>query len=284
VPALTTNDSIPVSTSYEVVSDLLQHQMGFKGLVFTDALNMNGATNRVAQPALQAFLAGADILLLPENLTRSIANLKSHYLSGSITLERLAKSVKKILAAKYQLTLEQTRKNFYEVLPFTSFDRYLKKQIAEQSLVLMHRNNTFPIAPMTPLAFVALGTQTDNAFLNALRQYATVRQFSPYTAAGIRPNETLVVGIYADTTTPWEKQFLSKDALKILAKLSKHQNVHLVVFAKPYVLRQLSGLNEYASVLLAHQQELAFANAAAQVLFAKSEALGKLPVSLEAFD
>ena len=284
VPALTKNDSIPVSTSFEVVSDLLQHQMGFKGLIFTDALNMKGVTNRVAQPALQAFLAGVDILLVPENLTRSIANLKSHYLSGSITAERLAKSVKKILAAKYQLALEQTRKGFYEVLPFTSFDRYLTKQIAEQSLVLVHHNKTFPIAPKTPLAFVALGTQTDNAFLNALRQYATVRQFSPYAAGGIRPNETLVVGIYADTATPWKKQFLSEDALTVLAKLSKHQNVHVVVFAKPYVLGQLSGINEYASVLLAHQQALAFANAAAQALFGKIEAVGKLPVSLEAFN
>jgi hypothetical protein len=60
--------------------------------------------------------------------------------------------------------------------------------------------------------------------------------------------------------------------------------VHVVVFAKPYVLGQISGINEYSSVLLAHQQELAFANAAAQILFAKSEAVGKLPVSIEAFD
>ena len=284
VPALTKNDSIPVSTSYEVTSDLLQHQMGFNGLVFTDALNMKGVTNRIAQPALRAFLAGADILLVPENLTRSIANLKSHYLSGSITPERLAKSVKKILAAKYQLALEQTRKGFYEVLPFTSFDRYLTKQIAEQSLVLLHHKKAFPITPRSPLAFVALGTQKDNAFLNALRKYATVRQFSPYAAAGIRPNETLVVGIYADTVTPWKKQFLSKDALRVLAKLSKHQNVHIVVFAKPYVLRQLSDFDQYSSVLMAHQQEGVFVNAAAQALFGKIEVLGKLPVTLEAFD
>ena len=284
VPALTKKDSIPVSTSREVVSDLLQHQMGFDGLVFTDALNMKGITNSVAQPALQAFLAGADVLLIPEDLTYSIANIKSHYLSGDISPARLAKSVKKILVAKYQLALEQTKKDFYKVIPFTSFDRYLVKQIAEQSLVLLQHNKMFPLKPATNLAYVALGNQNDNGFLNALRQYADVRQLSAYTAMDIHSNETLVVGIYADTATPWKKQFLSIESLELLNKLVARHDVHLVVFAKPYVLRQLSNFNSYSSVLLAHQQETAFINAAARILFGKIEAVGKLPVTLEAFD
>lgn len=284
VPALTANDNIPVSTSSVVVNDLLQEKMGFKGLVFTDALNMKGVSNRVKKPALQAFMAGADVLLIPENLTSSISNIKSHYLSGAITPERLAKSVKKILATKHQLALKQTKKDFYEVLPFASTDRYLVQQIAKQSLVLVHHNKTFPIKSNTNLAFVALGKQKDNSFLTALRQYAAVRQLSPSAIADINSNETLVVGIFADTATPWKKQYLPTAERKLLAKLLKHKNVHVVVFAKPYVLRQLSEVRECSSLLLAHQQELAFVNAAAQMLFGKIDAVGKLPVAVEGFD
>lgn len=284
VPALTANDSIPVSTSSVVVNDLLQEKMGFKGLVFTDALNMKGVSNRVKKPALQAFMAGADVLLIPENLTSSISNIKSHYLSGAITPERLAKSVKKILATKHQLALKQTKKDFYEVLPFASVDRYLVQQIAKQSLVLVNHNKTFPIKSNTNLTFVALGKQKDNSFLTALRQYATVRQLSPSAIADINSNETLVVGIFADTATPWKKQYLPTAERKLLTKLLKHKNVHVVVFAKPYVLRQLSDVCECSSLLLAHQQELAFVNAAAQMLFGKIDAVGKLPVAVEGFD
>jgi len=285
VPSLTGNDSIPVSTSPIVLNDLLQNKMCFNGLIFTDALNMKGITSSIDKPAFETFMAGADVLLIPEDLTKSISNIKSHYLAGRITPARLALSVKKILAAKYQLSLEQSKRGFYEVLPFSSVDRYLIQQIAEQSLVLVHQNEAFPIKPKANLAFVALGTQNDNTFLNALGKYARVRQLSPFEATKyISPNETLVVGIFADTTTPWKKQYLSATALQKLTELLKHKDVHVVVFAKPYVLRQVSNLGECSSVLLAHQQEAAFVNAAAQMLFGKIKALGKLPVTIEGFD
>ena len=73
-------------------------------------------------------------------------------------------------------------------------------------------------------------------------------------------------------------------ALKLLAKLLKLQSVLVFVFAKPYFLRQLSDISSCSSVLLAHHQEPAFVKAAAQILFGKIDAVGKLPVALEAFD
>ena len=285
VPSLTGNDSIPVSISPIVLNDLLQNKMGFNGLIFTDALNMKGITSCIDNPALKAFMAGADVLLIPKDLTKSISNIKSHYRAGKIMPARLALSVKKILAAKYQLNLAQSKRDFYKVLPFTYVDRYLLQQIARQSLVLVQHNEAFPIKPKANLTFVALGTQNDNTFLNSLQQYARVHQLSPFeTTEQISPNETLVVGIYADTTTPWKKQYLSTTALQKLTELLKYKDVHVVVFAKPYVLRQVLNLGEFSSVLLAHQQELAFVNAAAQMLFGKIKALGKLPVTIKAFD
>ena len=134
------------------------------------------------------------------------------------------------------------------------------------------------------LAFVALGKQNDNTFLNALRQYAAVRQLSHCAAIDISLSETLVVGIFADTATPWTKQHLSRDELGLLTKLLKHQNVHVVVFAKPYVLQQLSDVSRCSSILLAHQQAPSFVKAAAQILFGKIDAVGKLPITLEVFD
>ena len=284
VPSLTGNYSIPVSTSPTVLNDLLQNKMDFNGLIFTDALNMNGITSSIDKPALKAFMAGADVLLIPEDLTKSISNIKSHYIAGKITPARLALSVKKILSAKYQLTLDQSKRDFYQVLPFNSVDRYLLQQIAEQSIVLVNHNDNFPIKTKANLYFVALGIQNDNTFLKALGKYTRVRELSTFNGTTHIPNETLVVGIYADTTTPWKKQYLSTTSLQQLKKLLKYKDVHVVVFAKPYVLNQVSNLGECSSLLLAHQQEAAFINAAAQMLFGKIKALGKLPVTPEGFD
>ena len=78
VPALEPNASLPTSLSHKVVSELLQEQMGFRGLVFTDALNMKGASNYAKPGAidLAALLAGNDVLLIPENVGAAVKVIK----------------------------------------------------------------------------------------------------------------------------------------------------------------------------------------------------------------
>jgi len=69
VPSVEPREGYPTSISYNVVTNILQKELGFEGLIFTDALNMKGASN-FKQPGdidLEAFLAGNDILLFAEN-------------------------------------------------------------------------------------------------------------------------------------------------------------------------------------------------------------------------
>ena len=87
----------------------MKDKLGFKGLIFTDALNMKGASNFNEPGAvdLEAFLAGNDILLISESIPKAVAKLKAAYQNGKITEKRLAHSVKKILMAKYKVGLHQ---------------------------------------------------------------------------------------------------------------------------------------------------------------------------------
>ena len=85
------------------------------------------------------------------------------------------------------------------------------KQIAEaEPSISTPQQDAFPIAAkMLIWLLLPLENKRTIAFLTALRQHATVRQLSPYAAARYSaPNKTLVVGIYADTATPWKKQYL----------------------------------------------------------------------------
>ncbi len=117
IPSLEPRRGYPTSISEKVVTDLLKNRMGFKGLIFTDALNMKGASN-FSEPGeidLQAFKAGNDVLLISENVPKSIDKIIAAWIKGDITDERIEHSVKKILKAKYASGLHNYR-------PISSFN------------------------------------------------------------------------------------------------------------------------------------------------------------------
>lgn len=98
IPSLDPRPNYPSSASYEIVTNLLQKELGFNGLIFTDGLAMKGASNFKPPGELEiaVILAGNDILLCPENVPVAVEKLEAAYTDGTITEERLAHSVKNI--------------------------------------------------------------------------------------------------------------------------------------------------------------------------------------------
>src|SRR6202142_3234843 len=113
VPALDADPNHVATISTSVVSDLLEKQMGFKGLIVTDALDMAGLppffANNIGRAAGQAFKAGNDLLLIPADFPASFDAMVQAVQSGEISRERLDRSVLKILKAKASLDLEHAR-------------------------------------------------------------------------------------------------------------------------------------------------------------------------------
>src|SRR5690606_23210456 len=107
VPSLEPRKGYPSSLSYHIVTEILKNKLGFKGLIFTDALDMNGVSNFTtsAEVDLAAFKAGNDVLLMSKNVPLGISKLVEAYNTGEITELRLQHSVKKILQAKYKVGL-----------------------------------------------------------------------------------------------------------------------------------------------------------------------------------
>jgi len=95
-------EDVPATLKPEILKDILRNELGFDGLIITDALNMKAITNHYSpdEAAVKAFLAGADILLMPENLDAAIYGLKKAYSDGLITAARLNESVERILRIK----------------------------------------------------------------------------------------------------------------------------------------------------------------------------------------
>jgi beta-N-acetylhexosaminidase len=113
VPTLDPDPNHVATISTSVVSDLLEKQLGFKGLIVTDALDMAGLThlfmNNVGRAAVEAFKAGNDMLIIPADLGASVDAMVKAVQSGEISQERLDRSVLKILKIKASLGLNQAR-------------------------------------------------------------------------------------------------------------------------------------------------------------------------------
>jgi beta-N-acetylhexosaminidase len=113
VPALDADPNHVATISPSVVSDLLEKQMGFKGLIVTDALDMAGLThlfaNDIGRSAVEAFKAGNDLLLIPADLGASYEAMVKAVRSGEISQQRLDHSVLKLLKMKGRLGLNVSR-------------------------------------------------------------------------------------------------------------------------------------------------------------------------------
>lgn len=103
-----TKDETPASLSKELITDLLKEEMGYKGLIITDALNMKAITKNYSEKEVyeKAIHAGVDLLLMPNSLESAISFIKESIQEGVIEEEQINQSVKKILNLKYRMIKE----------------------------------------------------------------------------------------------------------------------------------------------------------------------------------
>ena len=156
VPALEPDPNRVATTSPAIVTGLLKQQLGFKGLVITDALDMGGLTrlyqNDIGRAAVEAFKAGNDMLLIPADLDASYNAVLKAVKSGEIPEARLDQSVLKILEAKASVGLNQARLvDINDVAKVIGKPENLAfgQQVADQAVTLVRDNGQ--VLPLRPL-------------------------------------------------------------------------------------------------------------------------------------
>ena len=140
---------LPATLSYELISNLLKNEMGFDGVVVTDALNMggfNGWYDTREQSEIESFKAGCDMMLWPTN--DYVKNMKDAINNSYISMERLDDAVSRIIAMKEKMGL--FNKNNYAEALSDSDKKYVKKtqkDVAENSITLIRdRGGFFPLS------------------------------------------------------------------------------------------------------------------------------------------
>lgn len=296
VPALESTPGLPTSLSYNVITRLVQGKMGFDGLIFTDALNMKGASGYM-QPGdvdLEAFLAGNDVLLFAENVPVAIERFREAYYTDSVLSEsRLEYSVKKILAFKHRIGLNKLKpvdlKYIYTDLNAGHYDD-LNYQLYEDAVTVLKDDEALlPVADFASenIAYVKMGDDDGTPFLENLQKYTRVtevkRDTLPKLMEELKSYSTVIVG-YHKSDGAWRKHDFSAKELQWLDTVAKNKKVILTVFAKPYALNNVKSFKDIEGVVLGYQNNTFANTVAAEIIFGAIGSKGKLPVSAGGFE
>jgi beta-glucosidase-like glycosyl hydrolase/CubicO group peptidase (beta-lactamase class C family) len=291
VPSLEPKLNYPSSISYNVVTNVLQKELGFKGLVITDALNMKGVknSNTPSEINFEAFMAGNDILLFPENVPVAIDKFKLAYSTNLITEERLAFSVKKILKFKYKAGLNSYKPiqtaNLYKDLNSSKNDA-LQYELYENAVtVLKNKTSLLPIKNLEnqKIAYVKIGDDNNDTFVSTLKKYAEVTVVSDSNLDSLqvklKPFSTVIIG-YHKSDVAFKNGDINSDEVFKINYLARNNTVILDIFAKPYSLLQFSNFEDIEGLIVSYQNSAIAQEVSAELIFGAIEAKGKLPVSI----
>jgi beta-N-acetylhexosaminidase len=287
VPAFEQRDSIPASLSKSIITDLLIQKMNFKGLIFTDALNMKGAAQFVkpGRLELEAFLAGNDILLFSENAATAIDTIYNAYNRNEFDNIRLDASVRKILKAKYWAGLHHFKpirtENLYSDLNTTE-DVLLHRALVDQSITLIKNEAIFPIQNVAQkIGYLSLGNANGNAFYETLRKYAPVQKIDTSQLEQLQTFDLIIIGYHKSNDHPWKNFQLNLKELELINQIAKEHKVLLSVFASPYSLLKIDDFSQLEGIVIGYQNSEIAQEITAQKIFGALPTNGTLPVSLK---
>jgi len=291
VPAID-KSQVPTTMSNKCVTQLLRNQLHFNGLVFTDALNMAGATQLLKGSAcVNALLAGNDVLLMPKDVGSEIAAIKAAVANGTLSQSVIDEHCKKILRFKYALGLNkpQTVNTTHLVADVNSQQaEVLKRQLTAGAITVIKNNdNILPIHNLQSrhIAVATIGNSkgVKSMFTNRCANYAQVTKFDLKTAGSASAlAQKLSEGHFnVIIVQVGEDNAANREALNTVVKNCK--NVVVVLTCKPYEIQNYGSAithKHVKGVLLTYENSTDAEDYAAQTIFGGNAASGVLPVSV----
>jgi len=298
IPALDPTPNTATTLSAAVVTDLLQKQLGFKGLIFTDALGMKGVStyNEPGMVDMKALKAGNDVLLFSGNVPEAIKQINAAILRGEITRAMVDEKCKKILRAKYWMGLHKNKtvslKNLYDDLHTTQSD-LVNRKLVQNSLTLL--NNVDSLMPLRKLdtlkmATLAIGEETKNSFQKRVDSYTKADHFNvvedldqsliDQLMVKLKPYNMVLITIHKSNGSPFKSYTITAQAKQIVEKLNADKKVIVSVFTNPYSLLDFKEGFKLEGLIMSYQNSEYAQDYTAQLIFGGIPAKGMLPVSL----
>ncbi len=299
IPAIDNTANKPTSISKNNVTELMRNQLGYQGLTFTDALEMQGVKKFYPDGAasVESLIAGNDMLCLPGDVPLAIAKIKAAIADKKLSWADIEMHCKKVLLAKYQYGLTTLKPIITDNLTndLNSKVSAMRKLIAENALTLLQKTDDifFPLpAPVKPIAndvvYVSVGASSDNAFAKRMRtDYKADVFYFNYTQDAARILSTValikkrykkvIIGIHNYSRTPANNFGLSAAAVDLVTQLQQQTTAITFVFGNPYAIKNWCGAK---NIIACYEDDAIIQNTAIDLLQGKITAKGKLPVTV----
>jgi beta-glucosidase-like glycosyl hydrolase len=301
-PAIENTPYIPASLSEKIVNGILINQIGFHGLIVTDALNMSGITKHFStkEVALMCVNAGIDLILMPQGEELSIKAIEQAVINGDIKEERINYSVQKILEAKEWLGLNENKMVDLEKINSivnSEEEQILSQMIADESVTLVKNdNNILPFKKANSnILLLSLNNGNDKGnsdlFLkkldvksrgyfnkiNIFEQNGEVSNAEEIISASTEA-DYILIPIYAKVKIKTGTVGLPESQISLIKALKeKGKKVIVISFGNPYLLQ---GFEDIDSYICAYGDGESSINASIKGILGEIKFKGKLPVTI----
>ena len=297
-------EPLPATFSRNVLNDLLRDSLAFDGLIITDDVKMGALQNdySLEERVVNPLLAGADIVLTPRDLERSIEVVKDAVEEGKVSEEMLERSVRRILIAKASSGLHRTRSIDKPVLDYllsSPRGESLAQKAADKAVTLLQNESMLPLQSGQNIALVQLANIRNSGSIDAAMDL-----FADMIADSVEVDEVRL-GMEPDRGDIRELEDTVEDADAIVVAMylrlragrgeaglyPEQEEIldDLVAMDKPIVLITLG--NPYAitpypdaeALLVAYEQSLASVRSTANIISGANDPGGKLPITVGQF-
>lgn len=294
IPALDSSENAIATLSYPIVTELLKNQLGYKGIVVSDGMEMDGLRKfykNGAEAEIKCLVAGIDMLLLPNEMSVIIPEIKKAVESGLISEKVINEKCLKVLQLKEDLGLTDFTPLSTDISALIEAKRAneLITTIETKALTLITNDGAVPITNKTYTAAVIFGDQETTPYsiqlckdlkikyfvldkeMTKTQELRAIQELTPY------PN---VIILYSATNQNPAKQYgISSQSIRFTNELNKTKKVILAIFGNPYALEQWGDVSKCSAVLIGYQRTAVSVSAALDGIFGKIVFEGVLPVT-----
>jgi beta-glucosidase-like glycosyl hydrolase len=290
VPALNEGKDTSATLSKNIIQTLLREQLGYDGLVISDALNMHSVSklyDTKGQLEWEAFNAGNDVLCFAENVPEGIQAILEN-----ASAERIDESFNRIWKCKEKVGLFESEENNAEL----NFEKAgsLNAQIAKFSITKIIDTIDFETIQKAnqeqKIAQFSLYKSVDNDFSKTIHSQFNCPQFSIETAVAfdifpfekeLQSFDYLIISLFVPKAKPLNKFEIDDVIFELLERLLATKKCIVYVFGNPYALPLIPNLSKASRLIEVYQDFSEFQINAANQFLSNSECVGKLPVSID---